>query len=304
MILCVGEILADMIGKTENGVFSYERRAGGAPFNVACGVKKFGAYSAFFGTVGDDLIGKFLYDFAGEHVDEAHVRLDRAHNTTLAFVELDERGDRSFCFYRKDTADAYLEAVPPSILERANIVHIGSLMLSEKRGADYAADLAKRAHKCGKIVSFDVNYREDIFPDRAAAVALYKTMLELSDIVKLSEEEYAAFGEEFVQKTLKEKLVCVTLGEKGCMWLYHGASNSLPTIPVKTVDTTGAGDAFYAGALSQLDGLPKEKWTRENLNRVFAFANVCGALTTRSRGAIDALPSLAEVTSAAAKSGA
>ena len=84
MILCVGEILADMIGKTENGVFSYERRAGGAPFNVACGVKKFGVNSAFLGTVGDDLIGKFLYDFAKEHVDEAYVRLDATHNTTLA----------------------------------------------------------------------------------------------------------------------------------------------------------------------------------------------------------------------------
>ncbi len=299
MILSVGEILADMIGKTENGVFSYERRAGGAPFNVACGVKKFGVKSAFLGTVGDDLIGKFLYDFAKEHVDEAYVRLDATHNTTLAFVELDERGDRSFCFYRKDTADTYLEAVPPLLLARANIVHIGSLMLSEKRGVDYAVNLAKKAHGAGKFVSFDVNYREDIFPDREAAVVLYKTMLELADIVKLSEEEYQAFGKEYVQRALKEKLVCVTLGEKGCKWLYRGESNALPTVPVKTVDTTGAGDAFYAGALSRLDGLPKEKWTRENLNRVFAFANVCGALTTRSRGAIDALPSLKEVISSA-----
>lgn len=298
MILCVGEILADMIGKIENGVFSYERRAGGAPFNVACGVKKFGVKSTFLGTVGDDLIGKFLYDFAKEHVDEAYVRLDRAHNTTLAFVELDERGDRSFCFYRKDTADTYLEAVPPSLLERANIVHIGSLMLSEKRGAEYAVDLAKKAHEAGKLVSFDVNYREDIFPDRNAAVALCKTMSEEADIIKFSENEEATFGHGYIQNALGEKLVCVTLGERGCKWLYRGKSNTLPTIPVKTVDTTGAGDAFYAGALSRLDGLPKAEWTGENLNRVFAFANVCGALTTRSRGAIDALPSLEEVASA------
>ena len=36
MIICVGEILADMIGKTEGGRTVYERYAGGAPFNVAC----------------------------------------------------------------------------------------------------------------------------------------------------------------------------------------------------------------------------------------------------------------------------
>ena len=304
MILCVGEILADMIGKIENGVFSYERRAGGAPFNVACGVKKFGAKSAFLGAVGDDLIGKFLYDFAKEHVDEAHVRLDGAHNTTLAFVELDERGERSFCFYRKDTADTYLEAVPPSLLARANIVHIGSLMLSEKRGAEYAVQLAQTAHAAGKLVSFDVNYREDIFPDRVAAIALYKTMLEAADIIKFSENEEAAFGHGYIQSALKEKLVCVTLGEKGSKWQYRGESNLLPTIPVNTVDTTGAGDAFYAGALSRLDVLSPSEWTRENLDKVFAFANVCGALTTRSRGAIDALPSLEEVTSLAPPHGA
>ena len=39
MILCVGEILADMIGSERNGAYFYERKAGGAPFNVACGLK-------------------------------------------------------------------------------------------------------------------------------------------------------------------------------------------------------------------------------------------------------------------------
>ena len=64
MILCVGEILADMFGLTVNGTFFYERNAGGAPFNVACAIKKFGGSSGFVGNVGDDAIGKFLVDFA------------------------------------------------------------------------------------------------------------------------------------------------------------------------------------------------------------------------------------------------
>ncbi len=298
MILCVGEILADLIGKYENGSLSYDRRAGGAPFNVACGVHRFGVKSAFVGCVGDDIIGRYLSAFAAEHVDEAHIRVDKMRNTTLAFVELDEGGDRSFCFYRKDTADLYPEPVPRLLLAGASIVHIGSLMLSEKRGVDYAVGLAKTAHGAGKLVSFDVNYREDIFPDRAAAVGLYKTMLALADVVKLSEEEYETFGAAYVERELKEKLVCITLGAKGCMWRYRGEGDTLPTLPVKPVDTTGAGDAFYAGVLSRLDRLPQKEWTRESLNGVFAFANACGALTTQARGAIDALPSLEEVLSA------
>ena len=64
MILCIGEILADMIGEEKNGTLTYERKAGGAPFNVACALKKFGADVLFVGKVGDDLIGDFLIKFA------------------------------------------------------------------------------------------------------------------------------------------------------------------------------------------------------------------------------------------------
>lgn len=58
------------------------------------------------------------------------------------------------------------------------------------------------------------------------------------------------------------------------------------SVRVKPVDTTGAGDAFYAGVLAKLDGVARENWTDEFLNGTFAFANVCGALNTLGRGAI------------------
>ena len=47
MIICAGEILADLIGKEENGRVLYEWFAGGAPFNVACGLKERGARRGF-----------------------------------------------------------------------------------------------------------------------------------------------------------------------------------------------------------------------------------------------------------------
>ena len=64
MLVCIGEILADMIGEEKNGIITYERKAGGAPFNVACALKKFGADVKFVGSVGDDLIGQFLIKYA------------------------------------------------------------------------------------------------------------------------------------------------------------------------------------------------------------------------------------------------
>ncbi len=95
--------------------------------------------------------------------------------------------------------------------------------------------------------------------------------------------------------------MCISLGGNGSEWRYKGKSNRVPSIKVKPVDTTGAGDAFYAGVLSRLDKIPPALWTEETLNSAFAFANVCGALNTLGRGAIDCLPDLEDVTRAMAK---
>ena len=68
MIICAGEILADLIGREENGRVLYERFAGGAPFNVACGLKQLGARCGFFGRVGSFEAG---YEFDALVLDDA-----------------------------------------------------------------------------------------------------------------------------------------------------------------------------------------------------------------------------------------
>ncbi len=291
MILCVGEILADMIGSQSGGTFFYERKAGGAPFNVACAIKKFGGSSAFAGSVGDDLIGDFLVGFAkSRELDFLKIDKLKDRNTTLAFVQIDEGGERSFCFYRRNTADYFLPELDNSALEKTDIVNIGSLMLSEDCGFDYAVNLAKRVRSLGKKVAFDVNFRTDIFKNRDEAKKRYEAMLGLADIVKFSEEEIGIFGESYLKENLSGKLLCISLGENGSEWRFDGNGGRVSTVKVRPVDTTGAGDAFFAGVLKGLDGTDRNEWTAEFLNRVFKEANVCGALNTLGRGAIDFLP--------------
>ncbi len=288
MIICVGEILADMIGKTENGHTVYERYAGGAPFNVACGMKDLGMECGFYGRVGQDLIGDFLADFAAARgFDFLDVGKDAERNTTLAFVELDEKGERRFSFYRRHTADY---ALPHSAIEKivsaADIVHLGSLMLSEKEGRAFADELIKSAHAAGKKVSFDVNYRDDIFKSEEEAVAIYGKYLEQADIVKLSEEELSLFSSAADAETmLRErakggKVVFVTLGSGGSMVCADGKVWKEPIRPVHAVDTTGAGDAFFAGVLSAMAAGERD-W-----NKILRMGNVCGSLTVTHKGAV------------------
>lgn len=289
MILCVGEILADMIGTTHGNDFYYERKAGGAPFNVACAAKKLGSQTAFVGSVGDDVIGTFLKRFAkavGFPDLILDVKPDR--NTTMAIVDVDASGERSFCFYRKHTADYVLPEIPDGLISKANIVHVGSLMLSEAEGREYAARLIERAKRAGKKVSFDVNFRTDVFRDRAAAIAIYREIIKKADIVKFSEDELEIFGETYVSSL--GSLVCVSLGGAGSEWRYKGKTVRVPSVKVKPIDTTGAGDAFFAGVLSGIDTLGSYDYDETDLTEIFRFANVCGALNTLGRGAIDHLP--------------
>ena len=284
-----------MIGEEKNGIVTYERKAGGAPFNVACALKRFGASVKFVGSVGDDLIGRFLIKYAGDFgMDTTYIRLDTERNTTLAFVELNAEGERSFCFYRKNTADYNMPAVSDELINSADTVCIGSLMLADPKCVEYALDIIERAHRLGKTVAFDVNYRTDIFRDRESAVKAYKRILAVADIVKFSEDEVEAFTEGYVNG-LTDKLVLITLGKNGSEWRYKGKANRMPTITVKPIDTTGAGDAFFAGALSVLDKNAGKPLTEQVLNDSLRFGNVAGALNTTGRGAIDNLPDLETV---------
>ena len=295
MILCVGEILVDMIAQDNNGTISYLRKAGGAPFNVACAISKYGIDSSFVGSVGDDTIGAFLCSFIKKQNLKSYlVEKNKDRNTTLAFVDLDEYGERSFCFYRKNTADYILPEVDDSMLDLANIVHIGSLMLSHDEGVSYAKNLISKAHKKNKLVSFDINFRTDIFENIEHAVTVYKEIIELADIVKFSEEELEIFGIDYVN-SLKDKLICISIGKDGSQYIYNDLKNTVTSIKVQPIDTTGAGDAFYAGILSQIDGLTKDNWTKEKLDYAFLFGNICGALNTLGKGAIDNLPTKEEV---------
>lgn len=294
MILCVGEILVDLIGRHENGDMVFSRYPGGAPFNVACDIQKQDCEVGFVGCVGADLMGDFLLDFANEQqFSFLAVKQDATRNTTLAFVELDAFGERKFSFHRKNTADPYLSLRDVDTgLSQANIVHVGSLMLNTPAGREVADAVFAKAKDCKKPVSFDVNFRSDIFSSKEAAVEIYRKYISSADILKFSEDEVAIFTDsgDIRDVIREEQLVFVTLGDRGSRCYYQGKIYCCDTIRVTPRDTTGAGDAFYAGVLSQLDAMDDLVQLDARIEGVLKYGNICGALTTTAYGATTACP--------------
>ncbi|GBG63867.1 hypothetical protein CBR_g39648 [Chara braunii] len=86
------------------------------------------------------------------------------------------------------------------------------------------------------------------------------------------------------------QLLLVTRGAGGSSYFTKSASGHVPGVQVSTIDTTGAGDAFVAGLLSQIVEDRSILTDEEKLRSALHFANACGAITTTERGAIPALP--------------
>lgn len=98
------------------------------------------------------------------------------------------------------------------------------------------------------------------------------------------------------------KLLLVTEGPEGCRYYTKDFSGRVKGIKVDAVDTTGAGDAFVAGILSQLASDVSLLQDEGKLRDALSFANACGALTVMERGAIPALPTKEVVLNALLKS--
>lgn len=291
MILFIGEILADMIGEQNGEELTIKAYAGGAPFNAAVNAKQAGAEVGFVGKVGKDAIGKFITGVAEKvGFNYLDIQKDDERNTTLAFVTLKD-GERDFAFFRRDTADYNLSAeeIELSKYENLNIVHIGSLMLSEEKGRAFAREAVKKVRAARKILSFDVNFRMDLYKDLNEAITAYKPFIKEADIIKFSDDEITAYtGKKSLEDAIKEvykkdKLLLITLGSKGSMYVYNDISGTIPTEKVNPVDTTGVGDAFFGAVLAELDG---KEFNKENIENALKNGNKAGAAATQFKGAI------------------
>ena len=298
-VFSMGEMVIDFLPGDGTGV--YIRKPGGAPANLAVAMARLGAEAEFCGMMGNDDFGRFLVKTLEENNVKPCVReLTDAATTTLAFVTLDESGDRSFTFARKPGADMFLtkEMVENCFPEDADIVHAGSCSLSKAAAGQATRRALEMGAQRGKLVSFDINYRGAFWDENYdAACAGIGEILKWVDLLKLSDEEIDMLGGEDKLPELMAReniaLTVMTRGAKGARCYWNGRVLEVPGVKSECVDTCGAGDAFWGGFLATLLRLGVRKGadlTEEILMECMRMGNVAGALCVRKKGAIESLP--------------
>lgn len=309
-IAAIGELLIDFTpcGQDAAGDLCFARKPGGAPANVLVAAARLGARCAFIGKVGEDAFGHFLAQVLEEqHVDHSGLLFDANIPTTLAFVTLDERGDRSFTFYRKPGADTQLfcDEIPYPTLDRCRILHFGSVSLTDDPARSATLAAVQYARAAGKLISFDPNYRPFLWRDEQAAIAEIERALPLCDIVKVSEEELALLTgtTELARGAAKlfaygPSLVLVSRGASGAFACTRHAAAEAPGFSVRTIDTNGAGDTFLGAVLTRLSATGRDELaalSEAELSSLLTVANAAGALTTTRSGAMPAMPTAEEL---------
>ncbi len=309
-IVCLGELLVDMfpseLGKELAEVSAFRPKPGGAPANVAVAAKRLGMESAFIGKVGNDAFGHHLADvLRQEGVDVRGVRYDDKARTGMAFIAMPDANSYDILFYRNPGADMRLrtDELHRALLKGTRVYHFGSISLIQEPSQSATLEALEIARGAGALISFDVNYRPDLWEREEARERVLTTLPEV-DVLKVNEAELELLAGtvdlETGSQAMLERgpgLCVVTLGPGGSTFQVAAGGGHVPAFEVETVDATGCGDAFVAGLLRQLVSI--DEWPQEltpaRVRSALRYANAAGALTALTQGVIPALPTADEV---------
>ena len=296
-IVTIGEVLIDLTqtGKDERGIPQFAANPGGAPANLAVAAARLGAQTAFIGKVGADAFGRYLKEVLAEN---------KVDVSGMAVVSVDATGERDFSFYRSANADVMLskEDISEGALKAAKIVHFGSVSLTADPSRTATLDAAARAKKLGATITYDPNYRANLWKNKEEAIAQMKAPLPLVDILKVSDEELPLLTgttdcesgtAQLAQNGIR--LIFVTLGANGVFYRFGDKTGRVAGATCKVGDINGAGDTFFGAALSKLCKEELDTLTVDKLEGILAFANKAASITTSRHGAIPAMPTLEEI---------
>jgi len=215
-----------------------------------------------------------------------------------------ENGERDFYFNRGADGQLNRDEVDAIDLEEFSIVHFGSAtaFLPGPLQIAYQSLLQKSLLK-EVFISFDPNYRSLLFQyDKQSFIDQSWNFIDCCHFFKVSDEEAMMLtGRATVTDAVNDLLLrtksvfAITLGKDGTLLGINGETRIIPSIKIKPVDTTGAGDAFVGAVLYQLEGRSLadiKSMALSDWEKIVINGNKAGARTCEYMGAMEAFKHL------------
>lgn len=310
-VYTIGEALIDFFPEQKDtplkNVTSFTKQPGGAPANVAVTVAKLGGQAKFIGKLGKDAFGDFLTETLQLYnVDTEHIFRTTKANTALAFVSLEENGERDFSFYRKPSADMLLHAdeVADIPFKSSDILHFCSIDLIEADVKYAHKKVIENMKKIGGTISFDPNVRLNLWENADDLKNTIIGFLPYTDILKVSDDEILFISGKnneadaidwFLEFPIS--LLIITRGSRGSSLYVNKEEIFIPGIKKNAVDTTGAGDSYIGAFLYMYANQPFfiQECSNSTLKSMAAFSNIVSALVVTRTGGMSSIPNLKEI---------
>jgi sugar/nucleoside kinase (ribokinase family) len=289
-VACLGILVADIfiepvdqlpapgeLRTTERLLFS----PGGCAANVANNLRRLNRTVSIIGRVGQDSLGSFVVSsLKNEGVATEHIRY--SSHPTSATVIVNVRGeDRRYLHCIGANGEFSAADFNVETLMGVQVLYVGGYLAMPAFEPADLAQVLRYAKSQGLTTVLDV-----VLPfgmrDPAAALA---PVLPFADYFLPNEDEARLLtGEEDVHRQAaalarhnQRISLVVTRGAKGSIAWRNGEMIEVPAFPMRSVDESGAGDAFASGIIvGILEGWP--------LDCVLRFASAVGGSCTRELG--------------------
>lgn len=270
---------------------------GGDASNVALAAARLGLNVAFAGGIGDDLYGQGFSQLWRERgVDTSLIVPDPARFTGMYVISFTGCEHR-FAYYRKGSAASEYHPTRTMLdaICSAKVVHVSGISQAiSVHMTDMLFEILAEAQSRGALISYDLNYRPNLWgAERAGAVA-ERTIRKFADIFSTNSEEFVTLGLAASADELFDKygpfveLIAVRDGDSGATIFSKRQIAHSAAFKVNVADTVGAGDAFDGGLIAaHLHGYEGSECVD--------YANAVAALTCRETGSTKAHPTPTEV---------
>ncbi|WP_455463003.1 sugar kinase [Candidatus Hodarchaeum mangrovi] len=305
-LISIGECMIEFYSEPQLGENIYIQGFGGDTLNVLVAAARLGTSVAFLTKVGDDQFSQYLLkSWEQENINTSLIKQVKDSFSGIYFINLDEKKERSFVYYRKGSAASKLQPIDIdfSLISNCKILYTSGITQAlSKSNRETIKQVFEEFKKKNpkKIIAYDPNFREKLWFDQPnEAQKAQKELLPFIDLVLPSYPADAILSQSISSQEMIDyytinniKTVIIKLGEEGCLYTLNQGKSIQHSSALKVsqiVDTTGAGDAFNGGVLS---GILKGY----SIPDAIKLGTIVAGLKIQGKGAINPLPRLDEVT--------